>query len=93
MGANISESQPISQYSGLTLSALPGKTGTSDITYDLVSILYHALQEAETYDQYIKDAERGGDAELAQFFQDTKEENSRRAERAKQLLVKHVSGT
>jgi rubrerythrin len=68
------------------------KTGTSDVTYDLVSILYHALQGAETYDQYIKDAEHGGDSELAKFFQDTKEENSRRAERAKQLLVKHLSG-
>lgn len=69
-----------------------GKTGTSDVTFDLVSILYHALQGAETYDRYIKDAERGGDSELTQFFRDTKEENSRRAERAKQLLVKHLSG-
>lgn len=68
------------------------KTGTSDVTFDLVSILYHALQVAETYDQYIKDAEQGGDSDLAQFFQDTKEENSRRAERAKQLLAKHLSG-
>ncbi|MDP2605062.1 MAG: hypothetical protein Q8S00_21150 [Deltaproteobacteria bacterium] len=68
------------------------KTGTSDVTFDLVSILYHALQGAETYDQYIKDAEQGGDSDLAQFFQDTKEENSRRAERAKQLLAKHLSG-
>lgn len=69
-----------------------GKTGTSDVTYDLVSILYHALQGAETYDGYIKDAEQRGDTELAQFFRDTKEENSRRAERAKQLLAKHLSG-
>lgn len=34
-----------------------GNTGTRDETYDLVSILYHALQGAETYDQYIQDAQ------------------------------------
>lgn len=34
-----------------------GNTGTQDVTYNLVSILYHALQGAETYDQYIQDAQ------------------------------------
>lgn len=67
-----------------------GNTGTRDVTFDLVSILYHALQGAETYDQYIKDAEQGGNSELAQFFRDTKEENRRRADRAKQLLAQQL---
>jgi hypothetical protein len=65
-----------------------GTTGTRDETYDLVSILYHALQGAETYDQYISDAEQRGDKDLAQFIRDTKEEDQRRADRAKQLLAK-----
>jgi hypothetical protein len=67
-----------------------GTTGTKDETYDLISILYHALQGAETYDQYISDAEQRGDKDLAQFFRDAKEENRRRADRAKQLLAKRL---
>jgi hypothetical protein len=65
-------------------------TGTTDETYNLVSILYHALQGAETCDQYISDAEQGGDKELIQFLRDTKEEDRRRADRAKQLLAKRL---
>jgi rubrerythrin len=65
-------------------------TGTTDVTYNLVSILYHALQGAETYDQYISDAEQRNDKDLAQFFRDTKEENQRRADRAKQLLAQRL---
>lgn len=33
-----------------------GNTGTDDNLYNLVSVLYHALQGAETYDKYISDA-------------------------------------
>jgi rubrerythrin len=65
-------------------------TGTRDETYDVVSILYHALQGAETYQQYVRDAEQRGDQELAQFFRDVQEEEKRRAERAKQLLAKRL---
>jgi hypothetical protein len=67
-----------------------GRTGTRDETYDLVSILYHALQGAETYNQYISDAEQSGDKDLAQFFRDTKAENRARAARAKQLLAQRL---
>jgi rubrerythrin len=70
--------------------ASTGNTGTRDVTYNLVSILYHALQGAETYDQYISDAEQNNDKDLAQFFRDTKEENQRRADRAKQLLAQRL---
>jgi rubrerythrin len=70
--------------------ASTGSTGTTDVTYNLVSILYYALQGAETYDQYIRDAEQKNDKDLAQFFRDTKEENQRRADRAKQLLAQRL---
>ena len=43
-------------------------TGTSNETYNLVSILYHALEGATTYEKYIQDAQNAGDDELAQFF-------------------------
>ena len=68
-----------------------GNTGTRDITYNLVSTIYHALQGAETEAIYIADAEQEGDQELVQFFRDVKEENQRRADRAKQLLAKYLS--
>ena len=63
-----------------------GNTGTEDVHYNLISIAYHALQAAETIDMYIKDAEQSGQQDVAQFFREVKDENKRRADRAKQLL-------
>ena len=68
-----------------------GDTGTRDITYNIVSTIYHTLQGAETLALYIADAEQQGDQELAQFFRDVKEENQRRAERGKQLLARYLT--
>ena len=61
-------------------------TGTTDVNYDLVSVIYHALQGAETYEKYIQDADEAGDRELSRFLRDVQEENRRRAGRAKELL-------
>ena len=68
-------------------------TGTKDQHYNLVSVLYHALQGGEAYDQYISDAEAAGDDELAQFFRDVQNEERQRAERAKSLLGSRVGGS
>ena len=65
-------------------------TGEHDATYDIVSVLYHALQGAEVYEEYASDAEEAGDSELARFFQDIQQEEKRRADRAKQLLAKRL---
>ena len=70
-----------------------GDTGTRDITYDLVSVIYHALQGAETTALYIADAEQEGNQELAQFFREAKEEYQRRGDRAKQLLTTHLGSS
>ncbi|HEX8338293.1 MAG TPA: hypothetical protein VF621_16360 [Pyrinomonadaceae bacterium] len=67
-----------------------GDTGTRDITYDLVSVIYHALQGAETTALYIADAEQEGNQELVQFFSEAKDEYQRRGDRAKQLLTAHL---
>jgi rubrerythrin len=63
-----------------------GNTGTQDTLYNLFSIIYHALQGAETYEKYISDAEQSGDTELAQFFRDVRDQNTKRAELGKKLL-------
>jgi hypothetical protein len=69
------------------LSADAAGTRERDANYDLVSILYHALQGAETYVGYIQDARREGDRELAEFFEDCRDEDAERADRARQLLA------
>ena len=68
-----------------------GDTGTRDITYNLISVVYHALQGAETTALYIADAEQEGNQELAQFFREAKDEYQARADHAKQLLTAHLS--
>ena len=67
-----------------------GDTGTRDITYNLISVVYHALQGAETTALYIADAEQEGNQELAAFFREAKDEYQRRGDRAKQLLATHL---
>jgi hypothetical protein len=66
------------------------ETAIPDEIYDIVSVLYHALQGAETYEQYIRDAEQRGDQELAQFFREVQDEEIRRALRGKDLLARRL---
>jgi rubrerythrin len=66
-------------------------TGTPDEHYDLISVLYHALEGAMTYEIYMQDADDTGDEELAQFFQEVKEQSTQLAERAKTLLAKRLT--
>jgi hypothetical protein len=60
-------------------------TGSDNPTYNLVSVLYHALQGADLYETYAKDA--GSDQELATFFREVQQQERQRAERAKKLLA------
>jgi hypothetical protein len=64
---------------------MANSTGTSNPEYNLVSVLYHALQGAELYEKYASDA--GGDQDLASFFREVQQQEQQRAERAKQLLA------
>jgi hypothetical protein len=62
-------------------------TAERDEVYGLVSVLYHALQGAETYATYASDARRAGDDEVVEFFEDCRSDDTERAERAKELLA------
>lgn len=62
-------------------------TGVSNEYYNLVSILYHSLQSAQTSNEYIQDAEKAGNKQLIQFLKQVQQEDSQRAEKAKQLLM------
>lgn len=66
-------------------------TGTKNAQYDLVSVLYHTLQEAETVQQYIDDAKSSGDEDAARFFTDVQRQDRERAERAKELLGRQLA--
>ena len=47
-------------------------TGTNNEQYDLISVVYHTLEGAVTYEQYVEDAKAAGDSELASFFEELK---------------------
>lgn len=66
------------------------QTGTGDVTYNLISVLYHALQGAETYAMYARDAQHTGDQELAQYFQQLVDDERKRGDRARQLLKDRI---
>jgi rubrerythrin len=65
-------------------------TAIPDEIYDIVSVLYHALQGAETYQQYIRDAEQRGDQELAQYFREVQEVDIRQALWGQELLARRL---
>jgi len=73
-------------------AAAAAETSTSDHVYGVVSVLYHALQGAETYSQYIEDAREAGDDELTTFFEECRDEEKNRAARAKTLLAARLEG-
>jgi hypothetical protein len=60
-------------------------TGASNPEYNLISVLYHALQGADLYQKYASDA--GSDQDLANFFREVQQQEQQRAQRAKQLLA------
>ena len=62
-------------------------TGTPNTIYDLASVLYHTLQAGASYEQYIRDAEEASDQELIEFFRELRDEDSRRADYAQELIA------
>lgn len=66
-------------------------TGTENERYDLISVLYHTLQEAELLNTYIEDARRSGDHELAAFLESIQAQDRERAGTAKGLLTRRLA--
>jgi len=59
---------------------------TRDEHYDLISVLYHALQGEETVGQYIEDAETADDQELVEHFREVRERYREIALDTKEIL-------
>ncbi len=66
-------------------------TGTRDVTYNLISVIYHALQGAETYQMYEQDAQQEGDQEAASFFHEAHQSSRQFADRAKMMLSQRMN--
>ena len=58
-----------------------------DKNYNLISALYQASDNVETFKTYVQDAEQQGDQELVEFFNSVLENNLRASQRAKEMLV------
>ena len=63
------------------------QTSTSNTYYNLVSVLYHALETAQTSAAYIQDAQQSGNQQLVQFFQSVQQTANQQAQQAQQLLA------
>jgi hypothetical protein len=59
------------------------QTGTRNETYDLISVLYHALQGAENCQTYAQDAQ---DSEVKDFFNKALQVQRQLADQGKQVL-------
>jgi hypothetical protein len=61
-------------------------TGTKDKTYNIIWFVEACLSNVLRLEVYVKDAERDGDTELADFFRRAQAESRKGAEQGKQLL-------
>ena len=61
-------------------------TGTQDKDYNLIWYTEACLSNALRLEQYVQDAERDGDSDLAEFFRRAQGESRKGAEQGKALL-------
>lgn len=66
-------------------------TGTKDKDYNLIWFTEACLSNALRMEVYSRDAERSGDAEIAEFFKRAQHESQKGAEQAKALLAQRLS--
>ena len=69
-----------------------GETAFDDVTFDLISVQYHALKAGHDYGQYVRDAENAGQDEIASFFREVMDADSARAQKCHDFLVQ-LGGT
>jgi hypothetical protein len=65
-------------------------TGTKDKDYNIIWFTEQCLSNALRLEIYIKDAEREGDNELAEFFRRAQTESRKGADKGKELLSARI---
>jgi hypothetical protein len=66
-------------------------TGTKDKDYNILWFTEACLDNVLRLETYVKDAEREGDSELAEFFRRAQADSRKGAEQGKQLLKSRLS--
>jgi hypothetical protein len=75
-----------------TASAEAGQvTGTKDKDYNVIWFTEQCLSNVLRLDEYIQDAERDGDSDLADFFRRAQGASRKGAEEGKQLLKSRLA--
>ncbi len=67
-------------------------SGTADKDYNIIWFTEQSLSNVLRLETYVKDAERDGDQELADFFRKGQEASRRGGEQGKALLSKRLAG-
>ena len=65
-------------------------TGTKDKTYNIIWFTEQSLSNALRLEQYIQDAERDGDSELADFFRRAQGASRKGGEEGKKMLASRL---
>jgi hypothetical protein len=69
-----------------------GETGFDDVTFDLISVQYHALKTGHDYGQYVRGARNAGEDDIANYFEKVMTEDSARAHQCHEFL-RRLGGT
>jgi hypothetical protein len=67
-------------------------TGTKDKDYNAIWFTEQCLSNVLRLEEYIQDAERDDDSELADFFRRAQETSKKGADQGKALLASRLSG-
>jgi hypothetical protein len=67
-------------------------TGTKDKHYNLIWFTEACLSNALRLEDYIQDADRDGDSELADFFRKAQADSRKGGEQGKELLKSRLQG-
>ena len=68
-----------------------GTTGTADKDYNIIWFTENCLSNVLRLETYIKDAERGGDSELADFFRKAQSDSRKGAEMGKHMMAERIA--
>jgi hypothetical protein len=75
----------------VTSSETGGVTGTKDKDYNIIWFVEACLNNALRLETYVQDAERDGDADLADFFRRAQTESRKGADQGKALLAQRLA--
>ena len=68
-------------------------TGTKDKDYNIIWFTEQCLSNTLRLEEYIQDAERDGDSDLAEFFRRAQGASRKGGEEGKKLLASRLSGS